>query len=141
MVRNLFVYLLTIINQYIFFSSTSVPRMPASIIPTPVLLFRSVSGGSIAPVSLSFSLFAMPISATSFLIIMTWLVFGGADGGVGAWGGRGGGGEKRKRRRGCRSDEGWVGFFGEGVSEAFTPRLLIPLLKGFCSIMPDSFRK
>lgn len=38
------------------------------------LLFRSVAGGSIAPVSLSFSLFSMPISATSFLIIMTWLV-------------------------------------------------------------------
>lgn len=49
----------------------------------------------------------------------------GADGGVGAWGGRGG-------KRGRWSEEG---------GEAFTPRLLIPLLKGFCSIMPDSFRK
>lgn len=43
----------------------------------------------------------------------------------------------------------WWGLEGEergkegcGVGgEAFTPRLLIPLLKGFCSIMPDSFRK
>lgn len=42
-----------------------------------VQLFRSVSGWSIAPVSLSlsfFSFFSMPISASSFLIIMTWLV-------------------------------------------------------------------
>lgn len=29
----------------------------------------------------------------------------------------------------------------KGGGEAFTPRLLILLLKGFCSIMPDSFRK
>lgn len=41
-----------------------------------VQLFRSVSGWSIAPVSLSVFLFffSMPISASSFLIIMTWLV-------------------------------------------------------------------
>lgn len=49
------------------------------------------------------------------------------------------------------SDEGgdgvWVyrgreeGGGGSPVSEAFTPRLLIPLLKGLCSITPDSFRK
>lgn len=88
--------------------------MPASIIPTPVLLFRSVSGGSIAPVSLSFSLFAMPISATSFLIIMTWLVFGGADGGVGAWGGRGGGEKKGRGGGGVGVMRGgWV-FLGRG---------------------------
>lgn len=41
------------------------------------------------------------------------------------------------------SDEGGVDEEEErrGVSEPFTPRLLIPLLKGLCSIMPDSFRK
>ena len=71
---------------------------------------------------------------------------GGADGGVGsvrwAW---------RKRSRWCWW---WWGGDGKGVvwkkeeeeeeeegARAFTPRLLIPLLKGFCSIMPDSFRK
>lgn len=96
-----------------------------------VLPFRSVSGGSIAPVSLPFSSFSMPISATSFLIIMTWLVLEVLmvvlERGVGV---------EERRRRG-------VAVMGgvEGVREAFTPRLLIPLLKGFCSIMPDSFRK
>lgn len=39
------------------------------------------------------------------------------------------------------SDEGGVDEEEKGVSEPFTPRLLIPLLKGLCSIMPDSFRK
>lgn len=97
-----------------------------------VPLFRSVSGGSIAPVSLPFSLFSMPISATSFLIIMTWLVLEVLmvvlERGVGV--------EERRRRRRVVVRGGV-----EGVREAFTPRLLIPLLKGFCSIMPDSFRK
>lgn len=71
----------------------------------------------------------MPISATSVLIIMTWLVLEVLmvvlERGVGV--------EEKGgvMRRGCRRRGG----------EAFTPRLLIPLLKGFCSIMPDSFRK
>lgn len=59
---------------------------------------------------------------------MTWLVFEVLmvvlERGVGVEE-RGGGGVRRGGRGG----------------EAFTPRLLIPLLKGFCSIMPDSFRK
>lgn len=37
--------------------------------------------------------------------------------------------------------EGGVEGKKEEGGEAFTPRLLIPLLKGFCSIMLDSFRK
>lgn len=39
----------------------------------------------------------------------------------------------------CRST-GWA-WRGREEGEAFTPSLLIPLLKGLCSIMPDSFRK
>lgn len=41
--------------------------------------------------------------------------------------------------RGVGVEERGRGWWG--VSEAFTPSLLIPLLKGLCSIMPDSFRK
>lgn len=45
--------------------------------------------------------------------------------------------EEKKGREGVgrRRKEGGI------RGRLFTPRLLIPLLKGFCSIMPDSFRK
>ena len=49
----------------------------------------------------------------------------------------GGGGEVWKKEKKKEEEEEEE---EEGV-RAFTPRLLIPLLKGFCSIMPDSFRK
>lgn len=92
--------------------------------------FRSAPGGSIAPVAPSLpSLFSTPISATSVPDNYDLVGARGADGVVGAWGGRGG---------------GRVGGKGEGVSgerrreegrevgvRLFTPRLLIPLLKGF----------
>lgn len=54
-----------------------------------VLPFRSVSGGSIAPVLLVF-LFIFPANFGHFIPDNYDLVgAGGADGGVGAWGGRG----------------------------------------------------
>lgn len=56
------------------------------------LPFRSAPGGSIAPVALSLpSLFSMPISATSVPDNYDLVGARGADGVVGAWGGRGGG--------------------------------------------------
>lgn len=108
------------------------------------LPFRSAPGGSIAPVAPSLpSLFSTPISATSVRDNYDLVGARGADGVVGAWGGRGGGrvvcervGREERRGGGPVREEG-----REVGVRLFTPRLLIPLLKGFCSIMPDSFRK
>lgn len=52
--------------------------------------------------------------------------------GVEAEGGGGSGGLVREEGREGGREVG---------ARLFTPGLLIPLLKGFCSIMPDSFRK
>lgn len=64
-------------SKHLFFFLKSVCPHWQPYYNNSVQLFRSVSGWSIAPVSLSlsfFSFFFMPISASSFLIIMTWLV-------------------------------------------------------------------
>lgn len=58
----------------------------------PALPFRSAPGGSIAPVALARTpLFATPISSTSVPDNYDLVGARGADGVVGAWGGRGGG--------------------------------------------------
>lgn len=128
------IYLLTIINGKINASSCfDQCSQDASSIITALSCFSGLR--LVVLLHLSAFLFIFHANFGHFIPDNYDLVgVGGADGGVGAWGGRGG-------RGGVEGGLMKGGVEGGRGGEAFTPRLLIPLLKGFCSIMPDSFRK